>query len=93
MPASRSVVLAASLVLGATFLRGAPVEADPHDLYTRASSDLSKGDLQAADEALAQLHEVIKSSPKWDPEGVFSRELIPPLQARGCSAPAVNGPA
>src|SRR5258705_10942172 len=82
MPASRSVVLAALLFLGATVLRGAPVEADPHDLYTRASGDLSKGDLQAANAPLAQLHTVITSRPQWDPEGVFSSQLPPPLEAR-----------
>jgi hypothetical protein len=70
------------LVLGATFVRGAPVEADPHDLYTSALNDLTRGDLQAADAALARLRAVIKASPQWDPEGVFSRELLPPLKAR-----------
>jgi hypothetical protein len=70
------------LVLGTTVLRGAPVEADPHDLYTSALNDLTKGDLQAADAALARLRAIIKASPQWDPEGVFARELLPPLSAR-----------
>jgi hypothetical protein len=82
MPAHRPALLAALLLLGATCLRAAPVAADPHELYTRASNDMKRGDLPGADAALARLHAVIKSSPGWDPEGVFSRELIPPLEAR-----------
>jgi hypothetical protein len=87
MPARSVPIVAAIIVLGATVVgatvrRGAPVAADPHDLYTTASNDMTRGDLQAADAALARLHAVIRSSPKWDPEGVFSRELLPPLEAR-----------
>lgn len=82
MPVLKGALVTAMLVLGATFLRAAPIQADPHELYTRASNELSQGDLKAAEAALAQLRAVIRSSPSWDPEGVFSRELMPPLQAR-----------
>jgi hypothetical protein len=82
MPVRKGALIAVLLLLGATCLRAEPVEADPHELYTRASNDLARGDLQGADAALARLHAVIKSSPSWDPEGVFTRELIPPLEAR-----------
>jgi hypothetical protein len=82
MTVHRGGVIVGMLVLGATLLRGAPVEADPHDLYTSASNDLAKGDLQSAEAALARLHAVIRSSPEWDPEAVFSHELLPPLEAR-----------
>jgi hypothetical protein len=82
MTVRSAVTLGAILVLGATLVRGAPVEADPHDLYTAASNDLAGGDLAAADAALTRLRAVIRSSPEWDPEGVFSRELLPPLAAR-----------
>lgn len=82
MPVRRGALIAAVLVLGATFLRAAAVQADPHELYTRASNELSRGDLQSAEAALAQLHAIIRNSPSWDPGGVFSRELMPPLQAR-----------
>lgn len=82
MPARNAVLLGVFVVLGATLLRGAPVVADPHDLYTAASNELTRGDLSAADAALARLRAIIRKSPQWDPEGVFSRELLPPLGAR-----------
>jgi hypothetical protein len=82
MPARRSFILVAIFILGATWLHSAPVEADPHDLYTAASNDLTRGDLPAAGAALARLRSVIRESPQWDPEGVFSHELLPPLEAR-----------
>jgi hypothetical protein len=82
MPARNAVPLGAILLFGASLLRGAPVVADPHDLYMAASNELTRGDLPAAGAALARLRAVIRSSPQWDPEGVFSRELLPPLEAR-----------
>jgi len=82
MPARKGLFLALLLLLAGNRLRAATVEADPHELYTRASKDLTRGDLPAANAALARLHAVIKSSPGWDPEGVFARELLPPLETR-----------
>ena len=96
MPARRGALLAAALCLAAVLpaasgLRAAPVQADPHDLYLSAQTALSQGDLQAADAALTRLHALIASGPKWDPEGVFSKELLPPVQARLKRLEAVAG--
>jgi hypothetical protein len=82
MPASRASRLAALLLLCATSLCGAAVQADPHDLYASASRRLAKGDLKGAETAIARLHAVIASGPGWDPGGLFTKELLPPLEAR-----------
>src|SRR2546428_12243932 len=79
----RTAVLAGALLLGVTCLRGASqVEADPHELYERAREYLADGELRGAASALSRLRTLIGKRPDWDPEGVFTKELLPPLQAR-----------
>src|SRR5206468_6086395 len=38
--------------------------------------------LQAAEAALSSLSALIAKRPDWDPEGVFAKELLPPIEAR-----------
>ena len=79
----RTAVLTGALLLGVTCLRGASqVEADPHELCERAREYLADGELRAAGSALSRLRTLIAKRPDWDPEGVFTNELLPPLQAR-----------
>jgi len=79
----RTAVLAGVVVLGVTCVRGASqVEADPHELYERARGCLADGELRAAGSAISRLRTLIEKRPDWDPEGVFAKELLPPLQAR-----------
>jgi hypothetical protein len=79
----RTTVLAGALLLGVTWARGASqVEADPHELYERARECLADGELRAAGSSLSRLRTMIEKRPDWDPEGVFGKELLPPLQAR-----------
>ena len=79
----RTAVLAGVVVLGVTCVRGASqVEADPHELYERARGCLADGELRAAGSAVSRLRTLIEKRPDWDPEGVFTKELLPPLQAR-----------
>jgi hypothetical protein len=71
------------LFLGVTCPQAAsPVEADPHELYDRARDYLADGELRAAGSALSRLRTLIEKRPDWDPEGLFAKELLPPLQAR-----------
>src|SRR5687767_8265766 len=79
----RPAVLGVALALGITCLDAAPkVEADPHELYERARDFLADGELRAAATSLARLKSLITERPDWDPEGVFARELLPPLSDR-----------
>ncbi len=79
----RTAVLTGAILLGVTCLRAASqVEADPHELCERAREYLADGELRAAGSALSRLRTLIAKRPDWDPEGVFTNELLPPLQAR-----------
>ena len=79
----RAAGLTLALVLGITFMSGAPkVEADPHELYDRAREFLADGELRAAATSLSRLKTLIAERPDWDPEGVFAKELLPPLVDR-----------
>jgi len=79
----RTTVFAGALLLGVTCARGAAqVEADPHELYERAREFVADGELRAAGSSLSRLRTMIEKRPDWDPEGVFTKELLPPLQAR-----------
>jgi len=79
----RTTALAGALLLGVTCARAASqVEADPHELYERAREFLADGELRAAGSSLSRLRTMIEKRPDWDPEGVFAKELLPPLQAR-----------
>jgi hypothetical protein len=79
----RAAGLTLALVLGITFVSGAPkVEADPHELYDRAREFLADGELRAAATSLSRLKTLIAERPDWDPEGVFAKELLPPLVER-----------
>lgn len=81
--ARRTAVLAGALLLGASWLRGAPqVEADPHEMYEKARDYVADGELRAAATTLSRLRDLIVKRPDWDPEGVFTNNLLPPLQAR-----------
>lgn len=84
MPAPRAAAAATVLcLLAATLLHGAPqVEADPHDLYDRARAHVSEGELKEAAATITRLRALIESRPGWDPEGVFAKRLLPPLQSR-----------
>jgi hypothetical protein len=79
----RTVVVMGALLLGVTCVRGAPqIEADPHELYERARECLADGELRGANSAISRLRALIAKRPDWDPEGAFTNELLPPLQAR-----------
>src|SRR5881296_302559 len=79
----RTAVVAGALLLGVTCVRGASqVEADPHELYERARGYLADGELRGAGLVLSRLRTLIAKGPEWDPEGVFAKELLPPLQSR-----------
>jgi hypothetical protein len=83
MPAGRTTILAAALLLGSTTLRAGPaVEPDPNELYEQANARLAHGDLDGATAALAKLDGLISSRPDWDPSGMYSKELLPPVRAR-----------
>src|SRR2546425_6923545 len=79
----RTAVLTGALLLGVTCLRAASqVEAARHELCERAREYLADGELRAAGSALSRLRTMIEKRPDWDPEGVFAKELLPPLQSR-----------
>ncbi|HEV8702223.1 MAG TPA: hypothetical protein VGV60_13200 [Candidatus Polarisedimenticolia bacterium] len=79
----RAAGLTVALVLGITLANAAPkVEADPHELYDRACEFLADGELRAAATSLSRLKSLIADRPDWDPEGVFAKELLPPLSDR-----------
>src|SRR5207245_1439215 len=79
----RTAVLTGALLLGLTCVRGASqVEVDPHELYEKARQYLADGELREAASVLFRLHTLIDKRPDWDPEGVFTNEIMPPLQAR-----------
>src|SRR5690242_9851627 len=83
MNVRRTAVLAGVLILASVCAApAAPVEADPHELYERAREFLADGELRAAGSALTRLRTMIEKRPDWDPEGVFAKELLPPIQAR-----------
>src|SRR5262245_54418248 len=76
-------ILTGALLPATTAARaGRGVEADPHELYDRARESLAHGDLEAAESALASLSALVAKRPDWDPESVFTKELIPPLKTR-----------
>ena len=80
MSVPRAASLAIALVLLFTDAHGEPkVEADPHELYERARESLADGELRAAATSLTRLKTLIAERPDWDPEGVFTKELLPPL--------------
>jgi hypothetical protein len=71
------------LLLSATrLLASSQLEADPHDLYEAARGHLRNGELQAAESAIARLRGLVAPGSRWDPDGVFAKELLPPLSAR-----------
>jgi hypothetical protein len=58
------------------------IEADPHELYDRARARLEAGHLEEAAALLQKLQALVAARPEWDPDGTFTRDLVPPLQAR-----------
>jgi hypothetical protein len=71
------------LLLAATStLAAASLDADPHDLYEAAHRQLRKGDLQAAEASIARLRDLVARGSRWDPDGIFANELLPPLAAK-----------
>ena len=78
-----AVFLLIAAALHLPLVIGAPrVEADPHELYDRAREFLADGELRAAATSLSRLKTLIADRPDWDPEGVFAKELLPPLSER-----------
>ena len=57
-------------------------EADPHELYERAVGQLEQGRIEDSVASAARLRDLVRTKPRWDPEGAFSRDLLPPLEAR-----------
>ena len=83
MTARRAACFAFAATLGFARLQATPkVEADPHELYERARESLADGELRAAATSLSRLKALIADRPDWDPEGVFAKELLPPLSDR-----------
>src|SRR6185295_15782157 len=83
MTVRRAAVFLVAAALGIPLVIGAPkVEADPHELYDRAREFLADGELRAAATSLSRLKTLIADRPDWDPEGVFAKELLPPLSDR-----------
>src|SRR6185436_9910550 len=83
MRAPRAAVAAGVFFLTVTHLQGAPqIEADPHELYERARAHLAEGELKVSAATIARVRALITSRPDWDPESVFEKRLLPPLQAR-----------
>jgi hypothetical protein len=74
--------IAAAFVATALLAAQARPEADPHELYERAADQLEQGRLQDSCAAATRLRELIAARPQWDPEETFSRDLLPPLEAR-----------
>ena len=72
----------AVLLAAAAMLAAQRQEADPHELYERATAQLEQGRLQESVASTTRLRELIAAKPQWDPEGAFSRDLLPPLEAR-----------
>ena len=73
---------AAALVAAVLLAARARKEADPHELYERAAQQLEQGQLEESVASVARLRELVAAKPQWDPEGTFSRDLLPPLEAR-----------
>lgn len=73
---------AAAVVAAAVLAARARPEADPHELYERAAQQLEQGQLEDSVASVARLRELVAAKPRWDPEGAFSRDLLPPLEAR-----------
>jgi len=83
MTVRRAAVFLVAAALHVPLVIGAPkVEADPHELYDRAREFLADGELRAAATSLSRLKTLIADRPDWDPEGVFAKELLPPLSDR-----------
>jgi len=72
----------AVFLLALTCLRASTLEADPHELYEAARSQLRNGDLQSAEVLLTRLRNMVSRGSQWDPDGVFANELLPPLLGR-----------
>src|SRR5262245_15188609 len=83
MTVRRTALFAAALLAGATVLHGASeVEVDPHELCDRAREYLADGELRGAATSITRLRTLIAKRPDWDPEGLFTNEILPPLQAK-----------
>ena len=80
MTARRAI--AASIVAAAMLAAQARQEADPHELYERATEHLEQGRLQDSCAASTRLRELVAARSEWDPDGAFRRDLLPPLEAR-----------
>lgn len=74
--------IAAAVLATALLAAQSRPEADPHELYERAAEQLEQGHLQDSIATATRLRELITARPRWDPEEVFMRDLIPPLEAR-----------
>lgn len=82
MTTVRRPALLLCLLLAATCLRaGEQLEADPHELLESAQQRLSVGDLRGCAGEIGRLRALIARAPQWDPEGVFSNHLMPPVVA------------
>lgn len=75
-------LLAGVLIAASAVLAGSSLEADPHELYDRARARLEAGHLDDAAALLQKLQALVAARPQWDPDGTFTRDLVPPLQAR-----------
>jgi len=87
LPPGRGVLIAAFvLALAAAgvpcFAAATRLAADPNELYERAVARLEKGDLEGATSDTAQLRDLVRTRPQWDPEGTYRRTLLPSLQGR-----------
>jgi hypothetical protein len=91
LPTLGSLVTLAALSFAATGAAGvaprsagaaARRAADPNELYERSVRSLEQGDLRGSAAAAAQLRDLVRTRPEWDPEGTFGKVLLPPLQAK-----------
>src|SRR5262245_15526153 len=74
--------LATALLAAAALAARPRQQADPHELYDQAVQQFEQGRLEDSVASAARLRDLVTSKPRWDPEGAFRRDLLPPLEAR-----------
>ncbi|HYV19855.1 MAG TPA: hypothetical protein VFC25_12595 [Verrucomicrobiae bacterium] len=77
-----SFLLAVTTAGAPCFAAATRLAADPNELYERAVMRLEKGDLEGATADTAQLRDLVRTRPQWDPEGTYRKTLLPSLQGR-----------
>jgi hypothetical protein len=78
---SFSLAVLVAFGTGVVYAAAAPGP-DPNELFETARKRLAAGDLESAGSLLADLRQMVSTTPEWDPDGMFAGTLLPQMEAR-----------